>query len=102
MPFEQGREFIQPEIDSIKLMRQLAEMAGVEARLFRRMVLVLDVNDAPRLYCESFLYSTDKRLTSEGQQIQAQIRGADDPPLVVNTTTLQNEKWETHQQIKRQ
>lgn len=47
--------------DPLPMMKQLAEMAGVPSGLYRRMVLVLDIDDVPRLYCEQYL-GQDKTL----------------------------------------
>jgi hypothetical protein len=38
------------------LMRALARLAGIREGASRKMVLVLDVDDVPRLYLENFLY----------------------------------------------
>lgn len=37
-------------------------MANMEAAPIRKMVLVLEVGDVPRLYCESFLNATQEPL----------------------------------------
>lgn len=44
-----------PSNDSITLLRYLAKMAGIEDGLHRRMVLVVEIDEAPKLYVESFL-----------------------------------------------
>ena len=40
---------------SIKLMQWLARMANTQKGLYRKMVLVLEIDSPPKLYCEQFL-----------------------------------------------
>ncbi len=48
-----------PLADSCALMRQLANMAGCHASRIRRMVLVLDVDQHPKLYTEMYLQEVE-------------------------------------------
>lgn len=80
------------ESDSLKLMHQLVQMAGLgglpDAPLFKRMVLVLDVDDVPRLYTEGFLEK------SEGFTEDVRVY-AEEKPVIVDTTTMQNQVFRT-------
>lgn len=79
--------------DTIVPMRQLAKMANVEMGLIRRMVLVLDVDDVPRLYTEMFLQQPTEELTPVDLKVEER-------PIVVNTTTMQNEHLKTSQPLE--
>lgn len=83
--------------DTIPLMKQLAAMAGIPEGRIRRMVLVLDVNDIPRLFTEGFL--TAER--SEGVELEKVSLEVTDEPIVVNTTTMQNEFFVTKTPVER-
>jgi hypothetical protein len=48
-------KYLGAETDSIQLMRQLAKMANIEWGGFVKMVLVLSVDDMPRLFTEGVL-----------------------------------------------
>lgn len=49
--------------------------------------MVLDVDDAPRLYTEGFL-------TTEEQLIQTELQ-VEEKAIIVNTTSMQNKEWRT-------
>ena len=76
-----GRETL---VDSIPLMIQLAKLAGIEAGGFRRMVLVLDIDQAPKLYTEGLLR------VPEGQVVSLAADGVlktEEAPVMVDMTT---------------
>lgn len=76
-----------PLLDCVPLMHQLAEMANIPMARCDRMVLVLDVNDLPRLYVSSHLGPAPEKLE------KAKIGSVQ--PLVVDTTTMVNELLNT-------
>lgn len=76
------------ETDTIKLMNQLARMAAIPEGYHHRMVLVLDVDDIPRLFTETFLVKTD-------EELEAVPLTAEERPIVVDTTTMQNKHMVT-------
>ena len=94
MPTEKPQgKYSGPVTDCRPLMLQIASMANMDYAGIRRMVLVLDVNDIPRLYVESNL----DRERSEGVELEK-------TPLDVKlekvdfkeTTAMQNEMFRTY------
>lgn len=78
-------------VDSIPLMKQLAEMANMDLAPISKMVLVLDPCDVPRLFIESYLEAReDVKLVKVPLEVEVS-----DEPLLVNTTTMLNKKWIT-------
>lgn len=79
--------------DSVPLMKQLAKAANIELAPIRRMVLVLDCDDAPRLFVESFLQGTaTDNLLSELEKTELVVSNE---PMIIDTTTMQNKNWRT-------
>lgn len=72
-------------LDSQALIRQLAKMANVEAAGIRRMVLVVDVYEPPRLYTEHFL----DKLNSQGVELSPVPMKVEEKHVDVSTTSLQ-------------
>lgn len=80
-----------PELGSIPLMHQLSEMANIPLALCRRMVLVLDVADMPRLFIETFLNAEKPDVPLVKTELVVS-----NEPIIVDTTTLQNNVYCTH------
>lgn len=79
--------------DSLSLMRQLAKMAGMETAGIQHMILVLDVEDIPRLYTAGLIRTEtpDAQLEiPEGEVISHQPIPN---PIVIDATTMQNQIW---------
>ena len=75
------------EVDPRPLMIALAKMAHIEASNIRRMVLVLDCDDLPRLYVETFLEKGKLELPDTELEV---AKG----PL--NTTVMHNEQFRSY------
>lgn len=105
-----------PDNDTQTWMLWLAQKANVEYSRCRRMVLVLDIDDVPRLYLETYLQQPGPDapemcplpplfVTEEGygkvnttlmQDPNGQSEKVEDPqPDVIDTTSVQNNKWRT-------
>jgi hypothetical protein len=68
-----------PENDGRALMRQLARMANLEEGLIKKMVLVLDCDDIPRLFVETYL-DTDKCQNEE--LVPTKLEVSDQPVII--------------------
>ncbi len=79
-------------IDCVPLMKQLAKMANMSEAGIRRMILVLDIDCAPKLYVDSFLRGEEEELV--GVEVSPE-------PLIVDTTTFLNEHLRTCIQVPR-
>lgn len=84
----------QGDSDPIPLMRQLAEMANMPLALCRRIVLVIYVEDVPRMFIETFLNQDKTKV-----QLQRTEMVVSDAPINVDTTTMQNDTYRTHKQV---
>lgn len=75
---------------SIPLMQQLARMANMELSLIRRMVLTLDVNEAPVLQVETYLTAERMETLEEGAIRVEELRPDDfssvDIPYLIRDT----------------
>lgn len=78
--------------DSVPLMRQLARMANMPEAGIRRMILVLDFEDTPKLYVETLFRGQEEELV--------EVRLDPPKPLIVDTTTFLNERFRTCVQLK--
>lgn len=78
---------IHPVNDSVPLMRQLARMASISEGRIRRMVLVLEIGEIPKLYTEGFL--TNEEALRDTELL------VEERSIVVSTTTMQNNQFET-------
>lgn len=72
-------------VDSVPLMRQLAKMGNIPESWCKRMVLVLDVDDSPRLYIETFLDAKN----SKGVALVPTQLLVEEQPMTVDTTVMQ-------------
>lgn len=68
--------------DSVPLMRQLARMANVPWGRFRRMTLVLDVEEPPMLYTEGFM-------SNPGELVETAIQHREG----VDVTSQRSDRW---------
>lgn len=82
--------------DTLTLMKQLARMAGVPEGLHRRMVLVLDVEDVPRLYTEGYL------IRDAAEELSTVALETEEKPVIVDTTSMQNERFRTSVEVHRE
>jgi hypothetical protein len=85
------------EYDSRPLMRQLAAMAQIPESRARRMVLVLDVDDAPKLYVEQFLDRNVETVLVDTPLVVAhgRVDVTMDGGVTVDTTSMQNREYRT-------
>lgn len=98
--------------DSTPLMRQLAAMANIPFGKIHRMVLVLELDDMPRLYTAEYLNQSDQPLASTTLHaapldvdpsvvvdrvmgVPIRVPNPHDTPEAVDTTSVLNEKFRT-------
>lgn len=72
-------------------MMQLARMANMPEAGLRRMILVLDMDDVPKLYVDTLLRGEEEELVATPLEAEE---------LVVDTTTFLNENFRTATQLK--
>ena len=75
--------------DSLDLMRQLAKMAKIDLAPITRMVLVLEVDEIPRLLVES---QVDKGVELGPAQLEVETGPL---PDVIDLTSIQNKVFKT-------
>ena len=76
----------------VPLMKQLAEMANMEFAGINRMVLILDIDQAPTLYVESFL---DVKKCQDVKLAKTDLDVKQGPVEFTDTTSVQNELYRT-------
>lgn len=74
------------------MMLQLAKMANMPEAGIRRMILVLDIDDVPRLYVDTMFRGEEEELV-EAPLTPQSLGGVD-------TTTFLNEQFRTAVQLK--
>ena len=94
-PTKRGRLNRRTMTGSIPMMHQLADLAGIPRGLFKRMVLVLEPDCTPILHTEGMLYEPKTDLKTELSGDGDAIKHVPDSPVVVDTTSMQNERWRT-------
>jgi hypothetical protein len=95
----------QTSLDSIEIMNRLAEMLGMKEAGLRRMVIILDVEDIPRIFTQGLIRSTNPNCVQDAMAgIPCDVADVGDTPLLVSengdvvdidTTTMKNFKWRT-------
>lgn len=73
--------------ECIPLMRQLARMAGIPEGRISRMVLVLSVDDIPRLFTEGFLM--------EQEELETTTLAHEERAVIVDTSSMQGRELKT-------
>jgi hypothetical protein len=90
--------------NSIPLMHQLAKLAGIEEGGFKQMILVLDIDDLPRLYTVGVIRTEQgNKVMEEPEDGWDQIiikHDTIDVPVVIDLKTLQNDDWRTKLGLK--
>lgn len=64
-------------------------MASADASLIRRMVLVLDIDESPKLFVEMFLSKEDELVFVPLEAMEV------DEPLIIDTSSMQSQTWRT-------
>lgn len=96
MTDEEYKQYGTVSTDCRPLMIQIAEMANMKLSRIKRLVLVLDIDDIPRVYVESYLKAQpeDHKLVSTKLEVKEEY-------YAVDTTSMQNQKFRTHEPVKK-
>ena len=81
------------ESSCVPLMKELARLANIEHAACRKMVLVLDIEEPPRLFVETYMLSEKPALPETN--LEAEVRKIDRPTTIMDIIPRGTHKCES-------